>query len=334
VSGRISDERVAPAEPPDGSRLAPADPLAADSRVDPHTHPHPVDRAHPAGRELPAYGTGHELQHAAHHAAVVLSEVTVGYDDRAALTDVSVAVGTGTLLAVFGPNGGGKSTFLKVIAGLLKPWSGHVHVLGAEPGREARRVAYVPQAEQVDWEFPVSVWDVVVMGRYPRLGPFRRPGPADHRAVAEALELVGMADHARTQIGRLSGGQRRRAFLARALAADPDLYLLDEPVTGVDPTTQEDLMRILEAETQRGKTVIATTHDLAAAAEHFEDVLAINRTVIAHGRSDLVLDRDVLSRTYGGHLLVLGGEPLLVDDPHHHDEPPGREQHFHEGSHR
>jgi ABC-type Mn2+/Zn2+ transport system ATPase subunit len=291
-----------------------AEPIPADPGApDPHDHPHPAEHAHPAGGELPAYGTGHELQHAAHHAAVVLSEVTAGYDERAALTDITVAVATGTLLAVFGPNGGGKSTFLKVVAGLLKPWSGHVHVLGAEPGREARRVAYVPQAEQVDWEFPVSVWDVVVMGRYPRLGMFRRPGAADRRAVADALELVGMADHAQTQIGRLSGGQRRRAFLARALAADPDLYLLDEPVTGVDPTTQE---------------------DLAAAAEHFEDVLALNRTVIAHGRSDLVLDRDVLSRTYGGHLLVLGGEPLLVDDAHHHDQPPGREQHFHDGTHR
>ncbi len=302
--------------------------------TDPHVHPHPPELAHPSDRELPAYGTGHELQHAAHHAAVVLSEVTVGYDDRAALTDVTVAVAAGTLLAVFGPNGGGKSTFLKVVAGLLKPWSGHVHVLGAAPGREARRVAYVPQAEQVDWEFPVSVWDVVVMGRYPRIGPFRRPGAADRRAVADALELVGMTEHAQTQIGRLSGGQRRRAFLARALAADPDLYLLDEPVTGVDPTTQDDLMRILEAEARRGKTVIATTHDLASAAERFEDVLALNRTVIAHGRSDLVLDRDVLARTYGGHLLVVGGETLLVDDPHHHDEPPGHEVHFHEETHR
>ena len=311
------------------------DPLASGSgALDPHEHPHPPERAHPVDRELPAYGTGHELQHAAHHAAVVLSEVTTGYDERAALTDITVAVAPGTLLAVFGPNGGGKSTLLKVIAGLLQPWSGHVHVLGAEPGREARRVAYVPQAEQVDWEFPVSVWDVVVMGRYARLGPFRRPGADDRRAVADALELVGMTAHAQTQIGRLSGGQRRRAFLARAIAADPDLYLLDEPVTGVDPTTQEDLMRILEAETRRGKTVIATTHDLAAAAERFEDVLAINRTVIAHGRSDLVLDRDVLSRTYGGHLLVVGGETLLVDDPHHHDAPPGREQHFHEETHR
>ena len=311
-----------------------AQPQPADLPGSPPLHPGAAEGGRRADRELPAYGTGHELQHPAHHAAVVLSEVTVGYEDRPALSAVSVAVAPGTLLAVFGPNGGGKSTFLKVIAGLLKPWSGHVHVLGAEPGREARRIAYVPQAEQVDWQFPVSVWDVVVMGRYPRLGPFRRPGAADHRAVEEALDLVGMTAHAQTQIGQLSGGQRRRAFLARALAADPDLYLLDEPVTGVDPTTQEDLMGILEAEARRGKTVIATTHDLACAAARFQDVLAINRTVIAHGRSDLVLDRQVLSRTYGGHLLVLDGEPVLVDDPHHHDQPPGRERHFHQEAQR
>src|SRR5665811_635350 len=130
---------------PDAADPHAADPDAADPHAaDPHAHPHPADRAHPADRELPAYGTGHELQHAAHHAAVVLSGVTAGYEDRAALTAVSVAVAAGTLLAVFGPNGGGKSTFLKVIAGLLKPWSGHVHVLGAEPGREAPRTCTWP----------------------------------------------------------------------------------------------------------------------------------------------------------------------------------------------
>ena len=286
-----------------------------------------------AGRELPAYAAGHDITavHLAHHAAVVLEGVTAGYDERVALEDVSAAIRTGSLLAVFGPNGGGKSTMLKVIAGLLSPWQGKVTVLGAAPRVHARRVAYVPQAEQVDWDFPVTCWDVVAMGRYPSLGPFRGLRAVDRDAVASALEVVGMADHARTQIGRLSGGQRRRVFLARALAAEPDLYLLDEPVTGVDPTTKEDLMAILVAEAGRGRTVIATTHDLAAAAEHFDQVLAINRSVIAHGPSTLVLDEQVLARTYGGHLLVLGGSTVLLDDAHHHDEPPRGEQHFHEG---
>ena len=268
---------------------------------------------------------------------VRLADVTAGYGARPAITDVDVVFRPGRLTAVFGPNGGGKSTLLKVMAGLLKPWSGDVDVLGAPPGVEARRVAYVPQAETVDWDFPVSAWDVVMMGRYPALGPLRRPGSADRDAVAQALAQVGMADHARTQIGSLSGGQRRRVFLARALAAAPELYLLDEPVTGVDITTQEDLLDLLEAEAGRGKTVIATTHDLACAAQRFEDVVAMNRTVIAQGASSLVLDRDVLARTYGGHLLVLGDQAIMLDDAHHHDQPGGKERHLHDdapGRHR
>ncbi len=262
--------------------------------------------------------------------SVALVGVSAGYDERPAISDVSVDFRRGRLTAVFGPNGGGKSTLLKVVAGLLKPWTGTVSVLGAAPGIEAHRVAYVPQAESVDWGFPVSAWDVAMMGRYPALGPLRRPGRADRDAVAEALELVGMSDHARTQIGSLSGGQRRRVFLARAIAAAPDLYLLDEPVTGVDATTQEDLLDILEAEAGRGRTVIATTHDLACAASRFQDVVAMNRTMVAQGPSSLVLDQDVLRRTYGGHLLVLGDRAILLDDAHHHDQAAGSEVHHHD----
>ena len=141
-----------------------------------------------------------------------------------------------------------------------------------------------------------------------------------------------MAPHASTQIGSLSGGQRRRVFLARALAAGPDLFLLDEPVTGVDATTQEDLMDILEAEARSGKTVVATTHDLACAAQRFQQVATVNRTIIAHGPSSLILDPDVLAQTYGGHLLVLGGRTVVLDDAHHHDDAPAGEKHFHEGT--
>lgn len=256
--------------------------------------------------------------------AVRLRNVTAGYDGRAAIEDVSLDIGMGSLTAILGPNGGGKSTALKVMAGLLRPWSGSVDVLGAPAGREARRVAYVPQAETVDWSFPVNVWDVVMMGRYPRLGPIRRPRAADRDAVHEALHAVGMAERARTQIGSLSGGQRRRAFLARALAADPDLYLLDEPVTGVDITTQEDLMHVLEAEAIRGKTVVATTHDLGAAAHHFDLLIAINRRVVARGAAGDVLAGDMLAQIYGPHVMIVGGQPLLVDGAHHHHGEDGR----------
>jgi ABC-type Mn2+/Zn2+ transport system ATPase subunit len=265
---------------------------------------------------------------------VWLSRVTAGYGDKAAIEDVDLAVAAGTLLAVVGPNGAGKSTLLKVMAGLLVPWSGTVEILGAPATQEAHHVAYVPQAETVDWAFPVTVADVVMMGRYPLIGPLRRPGLQDQQHVDEALELVGMAQHRMTQIGRLSGGQRRRVFLARAIAADPTLYLLDEPVTGIDATTQEDLMEILNAEAGRGRTVIATTHDLASAAEHFHRVAAINRTVVAEGPARIILDPDVLKRTYGGHLLVLDSQTVVLDDAHHHDERGETETHYHEETSR
>jgi ABC-type Mn2+/Zn2+ transport system ATPase subunit len=169
-----------------------------------------------------------------------------------------------------------------------------------------------------------------MMGRYPRLGAFRQPGKTDHDAVAAALERVGMADRANSPIGALSGGQRRRAFLARALAAEVDLYLLDEPVTGVDVPTQEVIMELLGAEAEKGKAVVATTHDLGGAVRHFRSVVAINRRIVASGPSEIVTDPDVLSETYGGHLLYLGNNVGILDDSHHHDDPAGGERHFHE----
>ena len=266
--------------------------------------------------------------------AVELHGVTAGYDDVVALEGVDLAIPRGSLVAIFGPNGGGKTTLLKLIAGLLKPWTGSVRVLGGSPGDAARRIAYVPQAEVVDWSFPVSVRDVAMMGRFARLGPLRQPGPADRAAVTAALERVGMGELASKQIGRLSGGQRRRAFLARAITAEADLYLLDEPVTGVDVPTQEDLMELLAGESAAGKTVIATTHDLAAASRHFERVVGVNRQIHADGPVSLLGDPDVLARTYGGHLLVVGDRGVLLDDAHHHDSERGAERHFHDAGGR
>jgi ABC-type Mn2+/Zn2+ transport system ATPase subunit len=250
--------------------------------------------------------------------AVTLASITAGYGDRPAISNIDLTLAAGSLTAIFGPNGGGKSTLIKCIAGLLQPWSGDIQVFGASVGVHAKRVAYVPQAEQVDWSFPISVDEVVMMGRTPSLGPLRRPSSVDRDAVADALQRVDMLPLARRQIGELSGGQRRRVFLARALAADPLLYLLDEPVTGVDPTTQEKIMNLLEAEAARGRTVVATTHDLACAAQRFHDVVALAGRLIVHGKADLVLDRTVLEETYGGHLVPLpGGGVVLLDDPHH-----------------
>jgi ABC-type Mn2+/Zn2+ transport system ATPase subunit len=262
---------------------------------------------------------------------VVLRDVDAGYGETLALEDVTLDVPRGSLVAVVGPNGAGKSTLLKLIAGLIKPWRGEVLVLGAAPGAHARQVAYVPQAEMVDWAFPVTVDQVVMMGRYPLLGPLRRPGSDDAAATDNALERVGMQHLRHRQIGALSGGQRRRVFLARAIATSAQVFLLDEPVTAIDPATQDDIMDLLGAEAAAGRTVIATTHDLACAAECFERVIAINRTIVADGPSSIALDAAVLARAYGGHLLRLDGGRVLVDDAHHHDAPPAHERHFHEG---
>jgi len=262
--------------------------------------------------------------------AVRLRNVSAGYGDQLALRDVDLEIATGSLLAIFGPNGGGKTTLIKLIAGLLKPWTGTIEVLGAPAGQVAQRIAYVPQAELVDWSFPVSVWNVAMMGRYPMLGPFRQPGRADREAVAAALERVGMLAEAKKQIGALSGGQRRRAFLARAIAANVELYLLDEPVTGVDVPTPEDLMELLRRESDGGRTVVATTHDLVAASRHFRQVVGVNRGITAAGGTELLADPDVLARTYGGHLLMLGDRGMVLDDAHHHDAESGGERHYHD----
>jgi ABC-type Mn2+/Zn2+ transport system ATPase subunit len=264
--------------------------------------------------------------------SVVVDRVSASYGRRLALDDVSLTVRHGSLLAVIGPNGAGKSTLLKLIAGLIRPTSGSLSVLGGPPGSAARSVAYLPQAEAVDWEFPVTVGEVVMMGRYARLGFGREPGWTDRERVSAALATVGMGDAVDRQIGALSGGQRRRVFLARAIAADPELYLLDEPVTGVDARTQEELMDVLEAEARAGKTVIATTHDLICAAQRFQEAAFLNGRLVAQGPAELVLDQKLLSETYGGHVLVLPGDGgrLVLDDAHHHDEARTGERHFHD----
>ncbi len=264
--------------------------------------------------------------------AVELDHVSAGYAERRVLDDVNLVVERGALVAIVGPNGGGKSTLLKLIAGLLVPWSGEVRIFGGRPRDAAHRISYVTQAELVDWAFPVSVWDVAMMGRTTRIGPLRRASEPDRQAVSAALQRVGMSDQAGTAIGSLSGGQRRRAFLARALAAEPDLYLLDEPVTGVDVPTQEALIDVLTTEAASGRTVISTTHDLAAAQVHFPEVVALNRRIVAAGPPQDVLRPEVLAEAYGGHLISIPGGAIVLDDAHHHDtEPPGEVHHHDPG---
>jgi len=238
--------------------------------------------------------------------ALRVSGMCAGYYGRDVLDEVSFAVRPGEFVGVIGPNGSGKTTLLNVVAGLLPVQCGSIEIFGSASSPAARKqIGYVPQIELVNWSFPVTVYDVVLMGRYGRLGMFRRPARDDERAVLGALEEVGMLARARSQIGELSGGQQQRAFIARALVQEPKILLLDEPIAGVDAASQHAIFTLLEARQQRGMTILATTHDLSCVATWFDRVLCLNHRVIAYGAPEQVLNDDTLSATYGSHVLVI-----------------------------
>ncbi|EKP95209.1 metal ABC transporter ATP-binding protein [Thermaerobacter subterraneus] len=244
-------------------------------------------------------------------AAVAVRNLYVAYDHRPVLRGVRLAVPAGLLVALVGPNGAGKSTLFKAILGLVRPAAGTVRVFGQPVERQRRRIAYVPQRELIDWDFPATVSDVVMMGRVPRLGWLRRPGPEDRRRVAEALEEVGMAAYARRPLAALSGGQQQRVFIARALAQDADLILLDEPYAGVDAATQEVVRRLLGRLRDAGKTILVVDHDLSGIG-HYDRVALINGRVIAFGPPAEVMTAERLRETYGGRLTYLDRVVLPV----------------------
>ncbi len=260
--------------------------------------------------------TNHAIrQHHPHeHGAPILRihALSVRYDGYSALEDINFELNTGDQLAVLGPNGAGKSTLFKVIAGVLAPSEGHVHIFGHEPGGHIC-IAYVPQRSQVDWDFPVRVTDVVMMGRIGQMGLFRFPTANDRRIVSEALELVGLTRLAKRQISQLSGGQQQRMFIARALAQEAELILMDEPFSGLDLKTQEDIFEILNLLRQRAVTVLIAMHDLKMATERFGRVMLLNRRLIGLGAPEEVFAEKKLLEAYGGHLhLVTTADGLLA----------------------
>jgi manganese/zinc/iron transport system ATP- binding protein len=244
-------------------------------------------------------------EQAARKAPLSILDMTVAYGRKPVLWDVDYDAPEGRLIGIIGPNGAGKSTLLKAVLGLVPMASGRVTVYGQPYRRQRHKVAYVPQRESVDWDFPVSALDVVTMGRYGRIG-WGRPVTRGHRQTAlTALERVGMGDYARRQISQLSGGQQQRVFLARALAQDAQIYLMDEPFAGVDAATERAIIQILQDLRAGGRTIVAVHHDLQTVPDYFDHVLLLNMRVVAHGPTEEVFIPENLQKTYGGRLTLL-----------------------------
>lgn len=238
-------------------------------------------------------------------AAIEVHDLTVAYHTQPVLWDIDLSLPEGQLIAIVGPNGAGKSTLLKAMLGLVKPITGWVKIFGAPYARRRSWVGYVPQRESVDWDFPTNALDVVTMGLYGRLGWLRRPGRKHREQALACLEKVGIRDLAGRQISQLSGGQQQRVFLARALAQEARLYLMDEPFAGVDATTEHAILTLLQELRATGRTVVAVHHDLQTVADYFDSVVLLNMRLVAAGDVASTFTTENLQRTYGGRLTVL-----------------------------
>lgn len=243
-------------------------------------------------------------------APLLVKGMTVSYGQKPAVFSVDMTVSAGAMTAIIGPNGAGKSTLLKAALGILKPLSGKSFVFGKPVSQSCDRIAYVPQRASVDWDFPTRVIDVVLMGLYPKLGLLGRVRSHHRQTAVECLRRVGMEDFATRQIGQLSGGQQQRVFLARALAQDADVYLLDEPFAGVDAATEKAIIAVLKGLRDEGKTVIAVHHDLSTVRDYFDHVFLINTRKVAEGPVDEAFTIDNLQAAYGGRLAAAHVEQL------------------------
>jgi ABC-type Mn2+/Zn2+ transport system ATPase subunit len=255
-------------------------------------------------QHIQTFGMANLPAHDLSRPIVKLKNVSIRFNGNLALDNVSFQLHRGERVAVIGPNGAGKSTLFNVISGVLTPSRGQVQVYGHAPGQHIC-IAYVPQRSQVDWQFPVNVADVVMMGRVGRLGLFRWPSRKDWARVQEALELVGMAGLAKRQIGELSGGQQQRVFIARALAQEAELMLLDEPLNGLDIKSQEGIFAILEELRRRNVTVMVATHDLNLAAERFDRLMLLNQRIIGFGQAAEVFTPQLLNQAYSGSMRLI-----------------------------
>jgi manganese/zinc/iron transport system ATP- binding protein len=245
-----------------------------------------------------------------------IHDVTVAYHRRPVLWDIDLTLDAPRLVGIIGPNGAGKSTLIKAVLGLVPLASGQVRIFDQPLSKVRRRIGYVPQRESVDWEFPVNVLDVVLMGTYGKLGWFRRPRAAERELAMRCLGKVGMESFAPRQIGQLSGGQQQRTFLARALAQQADMYFMDEPMAGVDAATERAIFTLLQELRDQGKMVLVVHHDLRTVPQYFDHVILLNMRLVASGPTAEVFTPDHLRKTYGGRLAVLesAGDALRSQD--------------------
>jgi manganese/zinc/iron transport system ATP- binding protein len=239
------------------------------------------------------------------HPLLEIHDLTVTYDKKPVLWNVDLTLPSGALAGIIGPNGAGKSTLIKAIMGLVPISSGYARIFGKDIHEVRKKISYVPQRESVDWDFPASVMDVVLMGRYPHLGLFERPGRADREIAMDCLQKVGMENFRERQISQLSGGQRQRIFLARALAQQAEFYFLDEPFAGVDAATEASIIDLLREMTQNGKTVVVVHHDLQSVTQYFDWVILLNTRLVGSGPTSEVFTPQWVEETYGGKLTLL-----------------------------
>ena len=242
-----------------------------------------------------------------------VQHVSVRYNGHAALDNITFHLHESERVAVVGPNGAGKSTLFKVVAGVMPPTSGEVKIFGSRP-RGHVCIGYIPQRSQVDWNFPVTVADVVMMGRSAKLGPLNWPHKRDWEHVDHALETVEITNLASRQIGQLSGGQQQRMFIARALAQESDLMLMDEPLTGLDTPSQEGILDLLNRLQKENVTVMVATHDLDQAETHFDRIMLLNQRIVSFGEPKSVMQTENLLKAYGGRMKIDSEGAVLVDD--------------------
>lgn len=245
--------------------------------------------------------------------AIDVRNLHVAYDNTTILKDINVTIPTGVLLAIAGPNGGGKTTFIKSILGLITPRSGTISIFNSTLAYHRKRIAYIPQRSTIDWDFPVSVLDVVLMGRYCHIGWIKRPSDNDYMLAYNALKQVNLSSYAQYHISELSGGQQQRVFLARALVQEADLYLLDEPFIGIDIITERLIIDVLRTLRNKKKTIVVVHHDLQTLSEYFDWVMLLNRHVVAFGPVQHVCMPEYICATYGDRTLYNARKRMVHD---------------------